>query len=331
MKFFKSKQPKQPVVAYTTEPAHALLFTPSAKYREVTKPKQVGYVLYSPPRRGHIRLTKQERLAGYLPGFTPICAEVRNASLEIIGAGNSRVPGGESLLEIQSKADARNQTRARRLLEEVKVEVKGSRVRLFNPAHDKNCRCLTEFTIVCPKERAMKVRGVYSAVRLSDLTGGVDVETTHARITIMNAGPVVHARVREGIIDYSGDQGSVRLFAGWELNLKFTSQVFQGDVDAEAEGPVRVLIPEGFTSCFEASVAKDAAFICRADIESQITHRERAGRVIYRFGQGTAIVRLVSRKGPIVIDNDAGASEKVETNAFSPPQQLTSSAAAPAN
>ncbi|MGA7409497.1 MAG: hypothetical protein WBW33_03365 [Bryobacteraceae bacterium] len=72
---------------------------------------------------------------------------------------------------------------------------------------------------------------------------------------------------------------------------------------------MRALIPEGFASCFEASVAKDVAFICRADIKSRIVHREEAGRVIYRFGQGTPVVGLKSLNGPIVIDNVSGPGE----------------------
>ena len=58
----------------------------------------------------------------------------------------------------------------------------------------------------------------------------------------------MNARVKEGIVDYAGHQGSVRLSAGWEINLKFTSHEFIGGLDAVSEGPTRVLIPEGFAT-----------------------------------------------------------------------------------
>jgi hypothetical protein len=70
------------------------------------------------------------------------------------------------------------------------------------------------------------------------LTAGANVETTHARITILNVGPQVNARVEEGIIDYSGHQRSARLFAGREINLNFISQAYTGELNATAEGPV---------------------------------------------------------------------------------------------
>jgi hypothetical protein len=189
------------------------------------------------------------------------------------------------------------------LLDSVKIEAKGSRIRFANASGQTNQRCQTSFTIVCPKGRPLSVRGVYAAVRLSDLTAGVNVETTHARITILNASSKVNARVEEGIIDYSGHEGLARLFAGWEINLNFTAQTYAGELEALSEGPVRVLIPEAFTTCFEASVAKDATLICRADIRSQIDRREHGGRLIYTFGQGRSLIRLTSRNGPIVIDN----------------------------
>jgi hypothetical protein len=308
---FKSKHRKTPAVAYTTDPLPAFLFEPSLKQLEVTAAREPRYVLYSPPQKGLIRLTKSLRLAGHLPGLTPISADVSHAMLEVIG-----LPGVESFVEAHSQADAPNQTQARRLLDQVKIELKDSRVRFLNASNGDKQHCQSSFTVTCPKDRPVTVRGVYAAVRLADLSAGANVETTHARITIFNVGPQVNARVEEGIIDYSGGHGSARLFAGWEINLRFISQTYTGELDATAGGPVRVLIPEAFATPFEASVTKGAAFVCRADINSQINHRERAGRLIYRFRQETPVIRFTSRNGPIVIDNVPARSEEEAANAL---------------
>lgn len=298
MNLFKSKHKKSPPVAYTTDPLPAFLFEPSPKQRELAASNKPRYMLYSPPHKGLIRLTKSLRLAGHLPGLTPIRVHVDHGMLEVIG-----LPGVETFVEAHSKADAPNQTRARRLLDQVEIELKDGHVRFSTPPGRFNQHCQSSFTITCPKGRPVTVCGAYAAVRLSDFTAGANIETTHARITISNVGPKVNARVKEGIIDYSGDQGSARLFAGWEINLNFTSQTYTGELDATAEGPVRVLIPQGFATPFEASVTKDAAFVCRADFQLQINHRKRGGRLLYRFGQGSPLIRLTSVNGPIVIDN----------------------------
>jgi hypothetical protein len=301
---FKPEEQKEPDRIFSTEPSHASLFSPSNKYREVTTPKKPGYVVCSIPMKGLVRVTKTERLGGYLPGLAPIRADVLNAILELIG-----VSGSESLLEMRSRADAPDPIQARSMLDEINMELQDGRLRLFSPPNRMNQHCLTEFAITCPRVRPLTVRGVYSAVRISDLIGGADIETTQARITILDVGPQVNARVKEGIVDYAGHQGSVRLSAGWEINPKFTSLEFIGGLDAVSEGPVRVLIPEGFATCFEANVAKDVALVCRADIKSRLVRREEAGRFIYRFGQGATVVGLKSLNGPIVIDNVSGPGE----------------------
>ncbi len=66
--------------------------------------KQSQYRIDSLPPKGFIRLTKSLRLAGHLPGLTPISADISHASLEVIG-----LPGVESLIEVHSKADAPDQ------------------------------------------------------------------------------------------------------------------------------------------------------------------------------------------------------------------------------
>jgi hypothetical protein len=316
MNLFKPKRRKTSPVDYTTEPVRASLFEPSPKERELTaatnKPR---FVLYSPPRKGLIRLTKALRLSGHLPGLAPIGIELRHAKLEVIGLPDIKseligVPGMEYFVEARSQADAPNQRQARRLLDRAKLECEGDRVQFLNASNGKDRHCMSSLTIACFQHRPVTVRGVYAAVHLSDLSAGANIETTHARITILNVGPKVDARVEEGIIDYSGHQGSARLFAGWEINLNLTSQSYTGKFEATADGPVRILIPQAFTTAFEASVAKHAAFVCRADIGSQISHHDRAGRVIYRFGREKPVMRFTSRNGPIVIDNvPPGTSE----------------------
>jgi hypothetical protein len=157
-------------------------------------------------------------------------------------------------------------------------------------------------------------------VSLTDLSAGADVETTHGRVTLLNVCGAVAARAVNGIVDYSGHEGSIRLYADWGINLNLDSAEFDGKLTAIAEGPVRVLLPSGFSTPFEARTAKDAAFICRADIREQILRREENGPVIYTFGEGPPRVRLFSLKGPIVIDNAASPYEEAVEHAMQRPR-----------
>lgn len=189
-------------------------------------------------------------------------------------------------------------------------------------------QCFSQFSILCPCERAVMVRGVCSALRLSDLKGGVDVQNTHGRITLLNVGPAVSARVVEGIVDYSGHEGAVRLYAGWEVNLNFTEPMFEGTLYATAEGPVRVLLPRGFLTAFEVSVARGAEFVCRADVGARMMRREENGRVLHSFGEEGPYIRLLSLKGPVVLDNSVGPWEEAMENAMLRPRRPMLSARA---
>ena len=284
------------IIPYTTEPASAFLFAPTARYADLASAKMPQYLLSARPHSGLNRLTKMERLSGYLPGMSTINANVINASVEVIG-----VRGSESVIEVQSQVDSASQAQAQALLTQVTIEQKNSHLRLFSPPGRRAGHCLTQIAITCPSQRHVTIQGVYSAVRLTGLTEGVDVETTHGRITLLNLAASVNAKVKEGIIDYSGHQGLVRLFAGWELNLNFTLPTFDGRMEAVAEGPVRVLLSAGFRGSLEANVAKGAVFVCRAALKTPMIRREEDGRVIHSFGEGIPNVRLMSIKGPLCL------------------------------
>lgn len=107
------------------------------------------------------------------------------------------------------------------------------------------------------------------------------------------------------------------------MNLNLTERIFDGMLDGTADGPIRVLLPQGFMTAFETTLAKDATFVCRADIGTQMRRREDGARVIYSFGEGGPVMRLVSTKGPIVIDNAAAPWEEAMANAMLRPKRPT--------
>lgn len=86
---FKPEEQKEPEGIFSTEPANASLFAPSQKYQEVAAARKPQYVTYANPLKDLVRVTKTERLGGYLPGLTPLHADVSNAILEIIGVPGS--------------------------------------------------------------------------------------------------------------------------------------------------------------------------------------------------------------------------------------------------
>ena len=85
--------------------------------------------------------------------------------------------------------------------------------------------------------------------------------------------------------------------------MSLTGQRFDGSLDAKAAGPVRVLLPPGFTSGFEATVRHKSAFACRADICDRVSLHKRDGKFVFTFGSGELSLHFTSLDGPVVVDS----------------------------
>ena len=274
---------------------------------------KAGRLPVVPPPPGHVRRTRTRETR--LPGLAPLFVDVRRARADLVG-----VPDELASLECHAQANARSESQAQRLLNHVEMKLHGDYLRLASPLNRRDRHRLSQFRVACPRRRFVTVRGIYAAVSLSNLDSGAEVETTHARISISNVSRAVTARVLQGIIDYAGHQGSVALSAGWEINLNFTAPLFSGSLDANSQGAVRVLLPPGFATSFEATVANQSDFVCRADIKTHISHSKQHGRSVYRFGDDLPAIRLISAGGPIVIDNLDGPWEDAMEGALLRPR-----------
>jgi hypothetical protein len=109
-----------------------------------------------------------------------------------------------------------------------------------------------------------------------------------------------------GIVDFGGARGNAILNATSEVELKFTATRFQGTLSASAERPVRVLVPQGFQTPFQAIVSRRKDFICRADFCSEIKSEKMNGLYVFTFsGDGKDAperVHLRSEHATVVID-----------------------------
>jgi hypothetical protein len=137
------------------------------------------------------------------------------------------------------------------------------------------------------------------------IAASVEVSTTHARLKIIDVTGKVRATASVGVIDFAGDRGSIHLKADGEIgeiNLKFGAALFEGTLHAEADVAIRVLLPPGFESPFEAIIDRADLFVCRADIAPDVRCLNREGRTVFTYGTGDPILRFVSH-GALVIDN----------------------------
>jgi hypothetical protein len=107
-------------------------------------------------------------------------------------------------------------------------------------------------------------------------------------------------------VDFAGSRGIVNLTAEAEINLKMMASRFDGTLLAWAQRPVRVLVPPGFDTPFQASVNRRQDFVCRTDFCSKITQEKKGGLYVFTYkGDGkTAPERfhLRSEHSTVVLD-----------------------------
>ena len=193
---------------------------------------------------------------------------------------------------------------AQQVLDGIRLSRSGDTLTLTAPSYDPERPSRSELRIAAPRDLPLSVDGSFSAVEIMDMAAPVKVRTTHARIKIMRTSGSVDAEADEfGVIDFAGERGEVRLNSANEINLKLTATKFNGSLHALAGEPVRVILPDAFSTPFEAAVRKASDFICRAPLCSQIKHSRREGGEWFSFGSATAALRFVSTNGPVVIDS----------------------------
>ena len=202
-----------------------------------------------------------------------------------------------------AEAGAQTESDANGLLAKIKLSSENGALALLAPLGSAKTQPRADLRIQAPAHVPVTVTGSYAALAVRGLHGAVKLTTTHGRITILDTTGSVEANANDfGMIDFSAVRGNVRLHSATELNVYIPAQQFDGTLEAVAERPVRVLLPHGFVSPFEAVVKNKRDFVCRADICGQVTQSKRNGNVVFTYGKTEPKLRFTSAHGPVVID-----------------------------
>lgn len=253
--------------------------------------RDLNYPAHDLLRADHLAISRAE-----LPVFS---MRLGQSSVEISGE-----PVNNYSVQMCAEAGAATESDARSLLDEVKLTRADSVISLSTPKFTQEQRFNAFVRVQAPPEAPITINGDYAAMRVIGTNAPVHLYTTHARITLLDTTGDVDAKAAEfGVIDFSGNRGNVRLDSAWEINLNFTGQKFDGCVDARAVQAVRVLLPPGFTSGFEAIVQHKADLACRADICARVSSHKRDGKFVFSFGSGDPALHFISQSGPVVIDS----------------------------
>jgi hypothetical protein len=298
-------------VPYELQPAPGFLFerrpltrpcvdrTPGSRDRDLKAGE--AFVVYS----GELpfRLTRRDEVVvtrSQAPTLT-ITSDPYN-SIAVFG---SDVP--HWAVSLCSGGEGHTEAEARARLQEIVLSVAGSAVALTCPGLYDGLNRSGHLVVEGPSDAGVVIHGSYSSVDVRDLAGPVRIAATHARATVLDTTGQLDVTAR--CVDFAGAGGRVTLSADGEINLKMTAQRFTGTLLAWSQRAVRMLVPPGFMTPFEAVVSRREHFVCRAEFSSQVTLK-RQGE-LYIFTHGTAAadrppLHLRSESATVVIDTDGG-------------------------
>ena len=158
--------------------------------------------------------------------------------------------------------------------------------------------------VEAPPDAPITVHASFEPVEVRNMTGPVRVTATRARATLLNnTGNVSAAGF---VVNFAGSKGTVILSAEAEINLKLTDTSFEGALTAWAQRSVRVLIPPGFQTPFQAVVNRPQDFVCRTDFSAAVKREKKGGLYMFTYaGDGSVPpdrVHLRSEHATVVMD-----------------------------
>jgi hypothetical protein len=181
----------------------------------------------------------------------------------------------------------------------------GSTIYLNGPRVEPKRECGTQLEVSGPANAPITIHLSFGWLQVCDMGGPVHVSAIHGRTSILNTTGIVAAT--GFVVDYAGSEGTVTLSAEAEINVKFSSARFDGTMMAWSQGPLRVLVPRGFRTPFQAFVNRPRDFACRTEFRKKIRHERQGALHVFTYpGDGIAApekVHLRSEHGTVVIDD----------------------------
>jgi hypothetical protein len=204
-----------------------------------------------------------------------------------------------------AQGDGQNEAEAREHLQKISMTRLGSTLSLNGPRLGERPQARGFLVVGAPADAPLVIHTSFAAVEIRDMASPVRVAATHARVTILDTTGQVDANAM--VVDFAGSRGQVTLSAEAEINLKMTTAQFEGTLSAWAQQSVRILVPPGFITPFQAMVNRPQDFVCRAEFCSKVKQEKKGGLHIFTYGGDSAtapepVLQLRSEQATVVID-----------------------------
>jgi len=249
-------------------------------------------------------LTRSEELSLSTSDVPALTITADPSNMIAIGGSERR----DLFMRFCARAEGNSEAEARERLQQVAMTRRGGVVSLSRRSVDHGQDAMSYFLLEAPTHVQTVIHASYAPVEVRDMAGPVRVTASHARAKILGTTGQVDADAF--VIDFAGSRGRVTLSAEAEINLRMTVPKFEGTLSAWAQRPLRMLVPSGFVTPFQAIVNRSQDFVCRADFCSKVRQERKNGLYVFTYmGDGSVApesVHLRSEQSTVVIDKIPG-------------------------
>jgi DUF4097 and DUF4098 domain-containing protein YvlB len=202
------------------------------------------------------------------------------------------------------KAAAGSDDEAERILSQIKVSVEKGTVSTKGPADDNEW---TVYLLIrAPKSASIDLETMNGPISLYDVDGKLTARAHNGPISLKNFSGEADITAVNGPIHVEGSSGNVRVHTeNGPISVALSGKTWNGTgLSADAKnGPLTLMVPDGYQSSFVVESKNNAPVSCRASIceAARRTWDDENRRIEY--GNMPAIIRLSTVNGPVSVSN----------------------------
>ncbi len=242
------------------------------------------------------RSAVKEEVTLSVPGGTPL-------HLHAPGSGGIRVQGSDGRdFEITACKAARTAD----ALAAISVSASGGKVSASGADDD----AMVFFFVRAPRGSTLDLAAVNGPMSLHEVVGNVTLSVANGPLTLRGVAGTVHASAQNGPVSIRDSAGDVKVeVVNGPLTARLSGSGWEGKgLDASTvNGPLTVLVAEGYGSSVRVSGSPHVPFRCRAAAcrDARRSWDDEAEDRFVELGSGDPVVRLSTVNGPVAVKDSS--------------------------
>lgn len=233
---------------------------------------------------------------------------VANQPLSITAAHNGGIQvstwdKAEVSIKLCKQVAAEDETGARKVLADTRLEVNGGKVSVRTPQSDGDFSLGTLLLVRTPKGAELEMEAYNGGISLNRFNGMAKAHTQNGGIALKNSSGNLTVQAQNGgisIKDCGGDINATVQNGG--LSISLPSQWEGKGLEAHTHnGGLVIAVPDSVQMGVEIAGSEHTSIICKDDVCQDAQRTWDEGRKVLRFGSGSPQVHATTVNGGIVV------------------------------